>query len=79
MALKLLETKEQKENKAGNTGTKAAFREQGIPKSKKMLSGNKGTLLGTREHREIVFGNKGTWTPRRPSFDSADYKKNWKA
>ena len=35
MALKLLGTGEQKEKKAGNTGTKAAFREQGTPKSKK--------------------------------------------
>ena len=44
MALKLLGTREQKENKARNTGTEAVFREQGTPKSKKkMLLGNKGT------------------------------------
>ena len=43
VALKLLGTRKQKENEAGNTGTKAVFREQGTPKSKKMLLGNKGT------------------------------------
>ena len=43
MALKLLGTREQKENKAGNTGTKAVFGEQGTTKSKKILFGNKGT------------------------------------
>ena len=35
MALKLLGTREQKENKARNTGTKAVLREQGTTKSKK--------------------------------------------
>ena len=34
MTLKSFGTREQKENKAGNTGTKAVFREQGTPKSK---------------------------------------------
>ena len=44
MALKLLGTREQKENKPGNTGTKAVSREQVTPKSKKKkLLGHKGT------------------------------------
>ena len=43
MALKLVGTREQKENKARNTGTKAVFGEQGTPKSKKILLRNKGT------------------------------------
>ena len=42
-ALKLLGTREQEENKAGNMGTKAVFREQGTAKSQKMHLGNKGT------------------------------------
>ena len=43
----ILGTREQKENKAGNTGKKAVFREQGTLKSKKkMLLGNKA-LSGT--------------------------------
>ena len=57
MALKLLGIREQKENKAGKTGTKAVFREQRTPKIEKMLLGNKGTPgefccfnKGTREH-----------------------------
>ena len=53
MALKLLETREQKENKAGNTGTKAVFREQGTTKSKNAFRQQGNTrkiLLGTREH-----------------------------
>ena len=43
MALKLLGTREQKENKAGNKGTKAVLRKQGTTKLKKMILGNKGT------------------------------------
>ena len=35
MALKLLGTREKKENKDGKTGTKAVIREQGTPKSEK--------------------------------------------
>ena len=35
MAISFLGTREQKENKTGNMGTKAYFREQGTPKSKK--------------------------------------------
>ena len=42
------------ENKTGNTGTKAYFREQGTAKSKKYFWGIYGNtrkiLLGTREH-----------------------------
>ena len=60
MALKLLGTREQKENKAGNTGTKAVFLSDILgnkarnTKIEKILLGNKGTqveiFLGTREH-----------------------------
>ena len=35
MAINFLGTQEQKEKKTGNMETKAYFREQGIPKSKK--------------------------------------------
>ena len=45
-----------KENKTLNAGAKEYFREQGTPKSKKKF-------YGTREHKENVVGNKGTWIP----------------
>ena len=45
MAINFLVAWEQKENKTGNTGTKAYFRQQGTPKSKKYFQ-------GTREVRE---------------------------
>ena len=70
MVLKLLGTREQKENKAGNTGTKAVFREQGTQKSK------------TREHKENFVGIKGTCTPPPPAPPRSFQKKarplcNW--
>ena len=42
MALKLLGTREQKENKSGNTGTKAQFREQGNTRRILLGTGNMG-------------------------------------
>ena len=51
--LKIIGKREQKENKAWNTGTKAVFREQGTPKLKNAFREQGNTrkiLLGTREH-----------------------------
>ena len=56
MAIYFQGTREQKENKTGNTGTTAYFREQGTPKSKKYFK-------ETREHKNNFVGNNGTWTP----------------
>ena len=56
MTINFLGTWEQKENETGNTGTKAYFREQGIPKSKKYFQ-------RTLEHGENFVGSKGTCTP----------------
>ena len=54
MAINFLGTWEQKENKPWNKETKAYFREQGTPKSKKFFFKERGNtkkiLLGTREH-----------------------------
>ena len=52
-AINVLETCEHKEDKTGNTGTKARFRELKTPRSKKYSRGtweHKGNLLGTREN-----------------------------
>ncbi len=51
MTINFLGTWEQKENKTGNTGTKAYFREHGTPKSKKYF-------YETREHKENFVGEK---------------------
>ena len=56
MAINVLEYGNKKENKTGNTGTKAYFREQGTPKSKIYVS-------RTGEHKKNFFGSKGTWNP----------------
>lgn len=47
-------TREQKENNAGNMGTKAVFREHGTPKSKKYFQGTSRT----REHKKKFVGKK---------------------
>lgn len=62
MAIKLSRTREQKENKARNTGTKAMllFEGKGTLKSKKILLENKETqgkfFWGTREQEPPIEG-----------------------
>ena len=48
MAINFLGTWEEKENKTGNTGTKAYFREQGTPKIEEILLENTRKVLEGR-------------------------------
>ena len=55
-------TREQKENKTGNVGTKAYFREQGTPKSKntsREFTGTQGKFCWEQGNMDPVGGGRG--------------------